>query len=148
MGPLSSALSWRPVGAAGLHGGTRWESESRSWSSKCSTHRPELSAGAQPSGQRDTEVVHRRRQVRSEQCEKQILGRGLFPGSKARQSVKTITGGKGCLSPCLPRGHREGRKAGNGRVRLHLRRSWRLILLHSAGHPGISLAALSISSQQ
>lgn len=27
--------------------------------SKCSTHRPELNAGAQPSGQRDTEVAHR-----------------------------------------------------------------------------------------
>lgn len=27
--------------------------------SKCRQHRPELSAGAQPSGQRDTEVAHR-----------------------------------------------------------------------------------------
>lgn len=29
--------------------------------------------------------------MRGEQCEKQILGRGLFPGSEARQSVKTVS---------------------------------------------------------
>lgn len=29
--------------------------------------------------------------MRGEQCEEQILGRGLFPGHEARQSVKTAS---------------------------------------------------------
>ena len=29
--------------------------------------------------------------MRGKQCEEQILGRGLFPGSEARQSIKTAS---------------------------------------------------------